>query len=107
MSKAVPMRSRVRKISKSSVPTAYPPATAGGTDCVQVEYWVRKWDQQSQNRAWTQSVPPAVAGGYAVGTLDSSSQRHIVRGNLTVHDPKTRHLHFNNHRCQSRRCNSL
>ena len=33
-----------------------------------------------------------------VGTLDFSSQQHILRDNLAGHDPKTQHIHFNHHR---------
>ena len=45
---------------------AYPPATAGGTDCIQVSSWIL--EAKPERRAWIQSVPPAVAGGYAVGS---------------------------------------
>jgi len=45
--------------------TADPPATAGGTDCVQAACWTLK--AKPTDQTWIQSVPPAVAGGYAVG----------------------------------------
>ena len=83
------------------------PLPRGGSDCVQVEYQFESGISNPKTVLGYSQNHLAVAGGYAVGTLDSSSQRHIVRGNLTVHDPKTKHTHSNRHRCQSRRSNRV